>query len=62
MSNTIIKKVLTLVLLTATGPEVFDATMTTFIFDYYDALEKIINHTNSLNLKNYQERMLQIAV
>ena len=33
LSNTLLQKVLTLVLLTATGPEVFVATMTTFLSD-----------------------------
>ena len=37
-SNTLLQKVLTLVPLTATGPEVFVATMTTFLSDSYDAL------------------------
>ena len=38
LSNTLLQKVLTLVPLTATGPEVFVATMTTFLSDSYDAL------------------------
>ena len=40
MSNTLIQKVLTLVPLTATGHEVFVATMNIFLSDYYDALEE----------------------
>ena len=36
-----------------TGPEVFVATMTTFISDSYDALEETLNHTKSLKLKIY---------
>ena len=39
--------------LTATGSEVFAATMTTFISDYYDALEKTLTHMKSLKLKIY---------
>ena len=39
LSNTLLQRVLTLVPLTATGPEVFVATMTKFISDSYDALE-----------------------
>ena len=42
-----------MVLLTETGPEVFVATMTTFISDCYDALEETLNHTKSLKLKSY---------
>ena len=39
--------------LTATRPEVFVATMTTFLSDSYDALEETLNHTKSLKLKSY---------
>ena len=39
--------------LTATGPEVFVATMTTFLSDSYDALEETLNHMKSLKLKIY---------
>ena len=39
--------------LTATGPEFFVATMTTFLSDYYDALEENLTHVNSLKLKRY---------
>ena len=42
-----------LVPLTATGPEVFVATMTTFLSDSYDALEETLNHMKSLKLKSY---------
>ena len=38
LSNDLLQKVLTLVLLTATGPEVYFATMTTIISDYYYSL------------------------
>ena len=38
LSSTLLKKVLSLVPLIATGPEVFVATMTTFISYYYDDL------------------------
>ena len=53
LSNTILQKVLTLVPLTETGTELFVATMTTFISDSYDAMEKTINHMNILKLKVY---------
>ena len=39
--------------LTATGPEVFVATMTKFLSDSYDALEVTLNHMKSLKLKIY---------
>ena len=39
--------------LTATGPEVFVAIMTTFLSDSYDALKDTINHMKSLKLKIY---------
>ena len=40
-------------LLKATGPEVFVATMTTFLSDSYDTLEETLNHMKSLKLKIY---------
>ena len=52
-SNTILQKVLPLVPLTATGSEVFVATTTTFLSDYYDALEETLTHMKSLKLKRY---------
>ena len=39
LSNTLLQKVLPLVPLTATGPEIYVAIMTTFLSDPYDALE-----------------------
>ena len=39
--------------LTATGPGVYVAIMTTFISDSYDTLEETLNHTKSLKLKSY---------
>ena len=53
LSNTLLQKVLTLVPLTSTGPEVFVATMTKFFSGSYDALEETLNHIKSLKLKNY---------
>ena len=53
MSNTILQKVLTLVPLTTTGPEVFVATMNTFLSDSYDALEETLTHVKILKLKFY---------
>ena len=39
--------------LTATGPEVFVATMTTFLYNSYDALEETLTHMDILKLKIY---------
>ena len=39
--------------LTETGPEVYVTIMTTFLSDYYDALEETLNHMKSLKLKSY---------
>ena len=39
--------------LTATGPELFVATMTTFLSDSYDALDETLTHMKSLKLKIY---------
>ena len=39
--------------LTATGPEVFVATLTTLLSDSYDALEETLIHMKSLKLKSY---------
>ena len=52
LSNTLLQKVLTLVPLTATGPEVFVAIMNTFLSDSYDALEETITHMKSLKIKS----------
>ena len=39
--------------LTATVPEVFVTTMTTFLSNPYDTLEETMNHMKSLKLKSY---------
>ena len=39
--------------LTATVPEVFVGTMTTFLSDSYDELEETQNHMKNLKLKSY---------
>ena len=52
-SNTLLHRVLTLVPLTPTGPEVFFATMNTFLSNYYDALEETLTHMKSIKLKIY---------
>ena len=39
--------------LTATGPEVFVATMTTLLSDSYDALEETLNNMKSLKLTSF---------
>ena len=53
LSNTLLQKLLTLVQLIATGPEDFVSTMTKFLSDSYDALEKTLNHMKSLKLGSY---------
>ena len=53
LSNTLIRKVLALVPLTATRPEVFVTTMTKFLSNSYDALKETLNHMKSLKLKIY---------
>ena len=53
LSNTILQKVLALVLLTEIGPDVFVATMTTFLSDSCDSLEETLNNIKSLKLKSY---------
>ena len=52
LSNTLLHKVLILVPLTATVPEVFFATMTTFLSDSHDALEETLTHMKSLKLNS----------
>ena len=56
MSNDLLQKVLTLVPLTATGPEVYVATMTTVISDSYYSLVDTLNHTKNLKLKDHPGR------
>ena len=52
LSNDLLQKELTLVPLTATGPEVYVATMTTIISDSYSSLVDTLNQINSLKLKD----------
>ena len=51
--NALLKRLPALVPLKATLPEIFVATMTTFISNSYDAVEDTLTHTKSLKLKNY---------
>ena len=51
--NALLKKVLKLVPLTSTGPEVYVAMMTIFLSSYYDTLDETLNHLNSLKLNRY---------
>ena len=53
LSNTILKKVMTLVTLTATGPDVYVANMTTFLYNSYYSLVDTLNHMNILKLKDH---------
>ena len=52
-SNDIFQKVLTLVPLTATGPEVYVATMTIFLSDCYNSLYETLNNLKSLKIRSY---------
>ena len=54
LSNTLLQKVLTLVPLTATGPEVYVATMTTIISDSYYYLSDALNQMKSIKLSDNQ--------
>ena len=56
LSNTLLQKVLTLVPLTATGPEVYVATMNTIISDSYYSVVGNLNHMKSLYLKDHSVR------
>ena len=56
LSNNLLQKVLTLVPLTVTGPEVYVATMTTIISDSYYSLVDTLNHTKNLKLKDHPGR------
>ena len=53
LSNTLLKKVMPLVPLTATRPEVYVATMTTIISNSYYSLVDTLNHMKSLKLKDH---------
>ena len=46
------QNILKLVSLTATGPEVYVATMTTVLSNYYDSLVDTLNQMKSLKLKD----------
>ena len=61
LSNVFLQKVLTSVPLTETRPEVYIATMTIFLSNYYDALEETLTHMKILKLNFFQVRILQIA-
>ena len=53
LSNTLLQKVLTLVMLTEIGPEVSVTTMTEFLSDSHDALKETLTHMKSLKLESY---------
>ena len=54
LSNTLLQKVLILVLLTETGTEVYFSTMTTILsYYYYYYLLDILNHIKILKLKDH---------
>ena len=53
LPSALIYKVLKLVLMSATGPEVYVTTMTSILSAYYDHLMDTLNHTKSLKLKDH---------
>ena len=53
LSNTILQKVLTLVPLIATGPEVYASTMNTILSNCYYSLMDTLNHMKSIKLKDH---------
>ena len=56
LSNDLLQRVLTLVPLTATGPEVYVATMTAIISDSYYSLVNTLNQMKNLKLKDHPGR------
>ena len=56
LSNDLLQKVLTLVPLTATGPEVYVATMTTIISDSYYSFMDTLNQMKNPKLKDHPGR------
>ena len=53
LPNTLLQKLLPLVPLTVTVPEVFVAATATFLSDAYDDLEETLNYMKSFKLKSY---------
>ena len=53
LSNDLIQKVITLMPLIETEPEVYVAIITTFLSNSYDDLEETLTHTESIKLKSY---------
>ena len=53
LSNALLQKVMELVPMTATRPEVYVDIVTTFLSSSYDALEETLTHTESLKLNIY---------
>ena len=56
LSNDLLQRVLALVPLTATGPEVYVATMTTIISDSYYSLVDTLNQMKNLKIKDHPGR------
>ena len=53
LSSDLLQKILKLVPLKETGPEVYVATMITALYDYYDYLVDALNHMKSIKLKDH---------
>ena len=51
LSKTLLHKVISLVTLTATGPQLFIVSITTFLSDLYDYLEETLTHMKSIKIK-----------
>ena len=60
LSNILLQKLLTLVTLTSTIPDVFVTTMTEFLYDSYNAFKENFNHLNILKLHSYIGGVLHI--
>ena len=53
LSSAILQKALKLLLLTATGPDVYVATMNAILSDSFDYLAETLKHVNSLKFKDF---------
>ena len=55
LSNDILQKVLTLLMIKLTGPEFYVSTAITILSYYYDAFDENLNHLESLNFNIHME-------
>ena len=54
-SNTLLQKVLAMLILTETGPKVYISTTENILFESNDDLEETLNSLNNLKLRRYME-------